>query len=239
VELPPELRPHVDRVNRLLATQKTLPSKLEAVAEVLERTIPRCDAVSIALVVEGATVTGAASSQLAIEADLVQYAHNEGPCLISVAKQTTVRIDVLRQDERFEHFAPGAIEAGVESSFSVPLVWRGHGVGSINLYSNEPNAFTDATLHDVSPIADYAAEIIGSSPLYVASLDLIEGLVANVHDADDIQLAVGLLIGLGAATEAVAWAILRERAHKTGTSIAETAREIVAGSAAERSEPNP
>jgi GAF domain-containing protein len=115
---------------------------------------------------------------------------------------------------------------------SVPLVWRGAVVGSINLYSNEPNAFTDASVDEVAPIAGYAAEVIGSSPLYAASLELIEGLVADVDDADDIQLAIGLLMGLGAETEAVALAILRERARKTGASMAETARQIVAGSSA-------
>ena len=174
MELPDQLRPHLDRVNRLALTQTTLPNKLEALAEVLKRTVPGCDAVSIALVVEEATVTGAVSSQLAVEVDLVQYAHDEGPCLTSMAERSPVRIDVLRQDERFEHFAPGAVELGVESVLSVPLVWTGDVVGSINLYSTEPNAFTDATLTKVAPIASYAAEVIGGSPLYAASLDLVE-----------------------------------------------------------------
>ena len=226
MELPELLRPHLDCVNRLVATQTTLPSKLEAIAEVIERTIPGCDAVSIALVVEESTVTGAVTSQLAVEVDLVQYAYNQGPCLTAVAERTPVRIDMLRQDERFEHFAPGAIALGVESSLSVPVIWAGDVVGSLNIYSTKPNAFTDATLDDVAPIADYAAQIIGTSPLYAASLDLVEGLIASVNDTDDIQIAIGLLIGIGTATEAEAWAILRDRALKTGRSITATARQI-------------
>src|SRR5688572_28905244 len=211
MELPDELRPYLDRVYRLAATQTTLPSKLEAVVEVLKRTVPGCDAVSITLVVEEAAVTGAVSSQLAVEVDLVQYAHDEGPCLTSMAERSPIRIDVLRQDERFEHFAPGAIEAGVESSLSVPLVWAGTVVGSINLYSTEPNAFTDATVTRVAPIAGYAAEVIGGSPLHAASMDLVEGLVTTVKDNDDIQIAIGFLIGAGTPTAAEAWAILRDR----------------------------
>lgn len=74
MKLPKELLPQVERVNRLLATQQTMPHKLEAIAEVIERTVPGVDAAAVALVVEEATITGAASSQLAIEADLVQYA---------------------------------------------------------------------------------------------------------------------------------------------------------------------
>jgi transcriptional regulator with GAF, ATPase, and Fis domain len=234
MDLPDELRPYLDRVNRLAATQATLPSKLEAVAEVLKRTVPGCDAVSIALVVEEAAVTGAVSSQLAVEVDLVQYAHDEGPCLTSMAERSPVRIDVLRQDERFEHFAPGAIEVGVESSLSVPVIWGGTVVGSLNLYSTEPNAFTDATLTRVAPIADYAAEVIGGSPLHAASMDLVEGLVTTVKDNDDIQIAIGFLIGAGTVTPAEAWAILRDRALKTGTSVAETARQVAGGTPSDR-----
>jgi len=226
MELPDELRPYLDRVHRLATTQTTLLTELEAVAEVLERTIPDCDAVSIALVVEGATVTGAASSQLAVEIDLVQYDHDQGPCLTSMAERSPVRIDVLRQDERFEHFAPAAVERGVESSLSVPLVRDGDVVGSINLYSTQPNAFADATLTMVAPIAEYTAEVIGGSPLYAASLDLVGGLVAAVKDTDDIHVAIGFLMGLGTATEAEAWTILRDRALQNGASIAETARQI-------------
>ncbi len=100
------------------------------------------DAVSIGLVVQGSAVTSAASSQISIEADLVQYRYNEGPCIVTAQVRHPVRIDVLRQDEEVEHFAPGAVEIGVESVLSVPLLWAGDAVGSINLYSFDQKAFS-------------------------------------------------------------------------------------------------
>jgi GAF domain-containing protein len=227
MELPGDLRQHVDRVNRLLATQNTMPAKLEAVAEILERTVPRCDAVSVAFVLEEAAVTGAASSQLAIEADIVQYAHNQGPCLTAVKKRSPVRIDVLRHDERFEHFAPGALELGVESVLSVPVLWMGSAVGSLNIYSYEPNAFTQATLDQVAPIADYAAEVIAHSPLFAASLDLVEGLVATVSETNDIETAVGFLLGMGCEDKQAALAALRSNALEAGISLVDAARRVI------------
>jgi GAF domain-containing protein len=229
VELPEELRQHIDRINRLLATQNTMPNKLEAIAEVIERTIPGADAVSIALVVGDATVTGAASSRIAVEADLVQYGHNQGPCITSVRKQTPVRIDVLRQDERYDHFAPGALEVGVESVLSVPIFWAGDVVGSVNLYSREPRAFSGATLGQLAPVVEYAAEVISHSPLYAETLGLVEGLVATVADADDIQLAIGILLGRGVASEEAAWSVLRADALRAGEPIADTARRVISG----------
>lgn len=233
MDLPRELLPQIERVNRLLATQQTMPHKLEALAEVIERTVPGSDAVSVALVVEGSAVTGAASSQVAIEADLVQYAFNQGPCLLSVKEHRPVRIDLLRQDETFEHFAPGAVELGVESVLSVPVVWSGDVVGSFNLYSHERGAFSDATLDQVRPLADYAAEVIAHSPLYAASLDLVEGLVATVTDVDDIQMAVGMLMRGRSLDADAAWEQLRRQALAENASIADVARRLLARSRAE------
>lgn len=205
-------------------------NKLEAIAEMLERTVPDCDSVSIALVVEEAAITGAASSQLAVEADLVQYFHDQGPCLTAIQTQSEVRIDVLRSDERFEHFAPGAIEHDVHSVLSLPLCWAGSVIGSINLYSSQEHAFADATADQVAPFADYAAQVIAHSPLYAASLDLIEGLVATRNDTDDIERALDLLLETGLATRDVAWGVLRQRALSSGVSIPDAARELIGGS---------
>lgn len=191
---------------------------------------PGVDAAAVALVVEEATITGAASSQLAIEADLVQYAFNQGPCLLSVERRHPVRIDVLRQDESFEHFAPGAIELGVESVLSVPLVWSGSVVGSFNLYSYKPRAFSDATLDQVQPLAEYAAEVIAHSPLYAAWLDLVDGLMATVTDVDDIHLAVGILLSNGSLDAEAAWNHLRRQALAENASVADVARRLLARS---------
>ncbi|HEX2577712.1 MAG TPA: GAF and ANTAR domain-containing protein [Aquihabitans sp.] len=229
---PDQLKTQIDRVNHLLSTQRTLPAKLEAIAEVLERTIPRCDAVSVALVLESASVTGAASSQLAVEADLVQYAHNQGPCLTSAQTRSVVRIDVLSQDERFEHFAPGAIEIGVESVVSVPLLHGATVVGSINLYSTEPHAFDDAALEHVRPIADYAADVISHSPLYAEALGLVEELVSYTGDRDVVAQAIGILRVREHADEAAAVALLQAEADRRGVSVPDAARAVVEASTA-------
>lgn len=229
MELPDEVRHRLDRVNRLLATQRTMPNKLEAVAEILERTVPDADAVSIALVLEDAAVTGAASSQLAIEADLVQYGWNEGPCLLAVQERRPVRIEIMEHDERFAHFAPGAVELGIRSSYSVPLLWDGDVVGSINLYSRRSDAFDVDLASQLDPIAGYAAEVIAGSPLYAESLGLVEGLSGMLADNDAVHTVVGLLRGTGrAADEEEALQVLERRAAALGCSVADAAWGILA-----------
>ncbi|CAN5491664.1 GAF and ANTAR domain-containing protein [soil metagenome] len=227
MDLPEELQASVTRINRLLATQRTLPAKLEAVAALLALTVPGCDSVSIALVLEGAAITGAASSEVAIEADLVQYETGEGPCLRAAADAVTVRIDVLAHDERWEHFAAGALRIGIESVLSVPLVSNQVVVGSINLYSGTANGLGEEAQQRVAPIADYAASIIAHSPLFAASLDLVDGLLEAVEDRDLIARCIGLLRERDDLTEQAAWSQLRRLALDEGHSIAEMAGRIL------------
>jgi GAF domain-containing protein len=227
MEPPEDLRARVEAVNRVLGSQRTLPAKLEALAEVLQRMVPVCDAVSVALVVEGRVRTGAASSQLAVEADLVQYRHQEGPCLDAVARDSTVRVDVLRQDETFEHFAPGAIEHGVESVLSIPLRVAGDVVGSVNMYSTGPEAFAEDTAAAVEPILRYAAELISRSPVYAYSLDLMDELAAEVYRQDTIAIAVGILMAISHCDEAEAWQMLNEVPGGEDDSLVEAAQLVI------------
>ncbi|CAN5752016.1 GAF and ANTAR domain-containing protein [soil metagenome] len=227
MELPDEVRRNIDVVNRLLATQRTLPAKLEAVAVLLAVTVPDCASVSVALVVEGAAITGAASSELAIEADLVQYATGDGPCLEAAAAAKAVRIDVLEHDERWVHFAPGALRVGIESVLSVPLVSEEVVVGSINLYSQVPNGLGIEAERRVLPVAAYAAGLIARSPLFAASLDLVDGLVEAVEVRDLIARAMGVLRGVHGLDEADALAELRRRALAEDHSIGEVAGRIL------------
>jgi GAF domain-containing protein len=228
MELPPEgLRSRIEAVNRVLQSQRTLPAKLEALAEVLPRIVTGCDTVSMALVVEGRARTGAVSTQLAVEADLVQYRQQEGPCLTAVSTDRTVRVDVLRQDERFEHFAPGAIEYGVESVLSVPLRWAGDVVGSINMYSRSPQAFDDGTEAVVEPIARYAAELIGRSPVYAYSLELMDELAAEVYRQDVVATALGILMALSHCDEAEAWRMLHDVPGGEDDSVVEAAELVI------------
>jgi GAF domain-containing protein len=197
------------------------------VAELAQRTLPGCDGASVALVVEEATFTGASSSQLAIEADMVQYRQDEGPCLRAVDEASTVRIDLLADDERFEHFAPAAIDVGVESVLSIPLETDGVVVGSINLYSSRPNAFADDDAARIAPLSEYATSLIAASSLYESTVDLLERLVEVVDDAAQVEIAVGVLIVRRDMTASEAWDHLTGLAATSGTSIIDTARRLV------------
>jgi len=227
VDLPAELTQDISDFRLLANTQLTLAAKLAAVAELIRRADVGCDWVSIALVVEGTVTTAASTGATAVEVDLVQYRQREGPCLNAVRDRTDVRVDVLGSDERFVHFAPGAIELGVESVVSIPLMAGDAVVGSTNLYSASPQGFEDQAVQKVRPLTDYAAELIAYSPLYAASLQLVDHVATVMAETDTINQSVNVLAGRTGRSTEEAQAELRRLADQGGLSLVEAARTIL------------
>ena len=126
--------------------------------------------------------------------DLVQYRTGEGPCLAAISEVNVVRIDVLEGDSRFIRFAPGALDHEIESVLSIPLISVERVVGALNMYSHLPEAFDANTEEEVQPMADVAAEAIGTSPLYAFALDMVEGLMETLESKALINQAVGVII---------------------------------------------
>lgn len=193
-ELPDVALERLDRVNRLLQSQRTLPAKLEAIVTMVKRTVPGCDSAGIILLVDGEPTTTAVSDRLTVEIDLVQYDTGEGPCLEAIRQGKVIRIDLIAEDERFRRLAPGAIAHDVHSVLSLPLSAHGDDVGALNIYSHQANAFDDTSQALAQPLADYAAEVIASSPLYACSLDMIEGLIESMESQALVSRATGVLM---------------------------------------------
>ncbi len=227
-ELPKESVETLARVAKLLRTQRTLPAKLEAVVALVKRTVPNCDAAGISLVIEGEPTTCAASNRLAVEIDLVQYRTGQGPCLAAMTDSDAIRIDVLDRDVRFPRFAPGALDLEIESVLSVPLTAKGRTVGALNLYSKLPNAFDDRFEEAVRPMADYASEVISTSPLYAYSLDMVDGLMESLESQAVIDRATGVIMELEERTQDEALDRLRTLALVSGQSMRTVADRVIA-----------
>jgi GAF domain-containing protein len=226
-DLPPETIEKLSRVTRLLSTQRTLPARLEAVVAIVKRTVPKCDAAGIVLLVGGEPTSVAVTDRLTVEIDLVQYETGEGPCLAALEGANVVRIDILEKDSRFTRFAPGAIDLGLRSVLSMPLEVHGRGVGALNIYSSTPDAFDEATEQAVQPIAGYAAEAISTSPLYAYSLEMVDGLLEDLEDRALIEQATGVLMATEKETTEHALDRLRELAFDSGESMRTVAQWVI------------
>ena len=237
-DLPQDAVDRLHRVTKLLRTQRTLPAKLEAAVDLAKRTVPNCHSAGIILLIDGEPTSVAVTDRLAVEVDLVQYRNGEGPCLEAIDSASPIRIDILSRDGRFIRFAPGAIDHEIESVLSIPLMCGGRAAGALNLYSHLPNAFDAASEEAARPVAEYAAEAIGTSPLYAFALDMVEGLVETMESRALINQAVGVIMAGEKRTDEDALQRLRELALASGKPLRAVAQSVlderpVAGQAAD------
>jgi transcriptional regulator with GAF, ATPase, and Fis domain len=226
-ELPKESIDRLARVTKLLRTQRTLPAKLETVVAIAKRTIPNCDAAGVSLLIDGQPTTSAVSDRVAVEIDLVQYQTGQGPCLAALDDANVIRVDLLERDSRFSRFAPGALALDIESVLSLPLSAREQAVGALNLYSHLPNAF-DARAHQAAqPLADYAAEVVATSPFYAYALEMVDGLVESLESQAIIAQATGVIAATELRTSEEAWDRLRTLALASGESMRTVADWVI------------
>jgi GAF domain-containing protein len=211
----------------VLATHRSLPARLEAVAAIARRLTPGCDAASVAMILEGVPTTAAISDSIAMEVDLVQYTQEEGPCLTAVGGPHPIRIDVLADDERFPRFAAGATELGVNSVLSLPLLAGDVVVGSLNMYGFSERAFDDATGETLRPLLEYAAEAIAASPLYEMATDVVDEAVHVLVDRSVIAQAIGALMHAHRLLPTQAFDLLEDRARLHRETVREAADRIL------------
>lgn len=226
-DLPPEAIERFARVSKLLKTQRTLPAKLETVVGIAKRTVPNCDSAGIVLMIDGQPTTSAVSDHLAVEIDLVQYATGQGPCLAAMEDSHVVRIDVLDRDSRFTHFAPGALDLNLESVLSMPLPVGNSVVGALNMYSRVPHAFDAQSEEIARPLAEYAAEIVSTSPLYAYSLEMVDGLVESLENQAIVAQATGIIMATEARSDEEALDQLRGVALASGKSMRAVADSVI------------
>jgi len=228
MDQPDEVR-LADALTRLalsLFNEKSLKSDLERLARVACRLIDNCSGASVSMLVEGEPSTIAVSDRLALELDLVQYDHNEGPCIAALGGEA-VRIGFIPADQRFPHFAIGAADRRVASVLSTPAIDHGNVVGSLNVYSQAEDAFGDDD-RDTALIvaAEIAHALIKSAVLGEATR--IRDQLQEQHDAATlVSRAQGLLMGLHDCSQAQADDLIRRAAETNHEPLAIVAERIL------------
>ena len=210
----------------VLQTQRTLGAALAGIAEAATVSVPRCDAASIAISIEGRPSTAAITARVALELDLVQYDTQDGPCLTSFRTVTTMRVDLVEGGEEFPHFAPAARRLGVSSVLSVPATWGDEIVGTLNLYSRT-GAFDETAVTIASVLATQVAIAVSRSPEFAAARSVVEEAQRGAEDHADVNLAAGLLMVNEACTAEQAESLLRRTAQQDERTVLEVAHRII------------
>jgi GAF domain-containing protein len=210
----------------VLQAQRTLGSVLANIAEAATTSVPRCDAATVAISLEGRPSTAAITARVALELDLVQYDHDDGPCLTSFRTLRALRLDLVENGDAFPHVAAAARRLGIRSVLSTPAIWRGEGVGTMNLYSRS-GPFDETAETIAAVLAAQVAMALSRSPEMEAARSVVDEAQRQADDSTDVNVATGLLMVNEACTAEQAQGLLRSAATTDERTIAEIARRII------------
>lgn len=214
------------RLAVVLHVERTLGLALASIAEAATSSVPGCDAATIAISIGGRPATAAMSGTVALELDMVQYDHDDGPCLTSFQTSSALRLDLYEHGEAFPHVAIAAERVGVRAVLSVPASWGGETVATLNLYSRS-GPFDESAETVGAVLATQVAIAVSRSPEFAAARAVVEEAQRTTDDQSQIALATGMLIDSQDCTREQAEGLLRRAAEQDQRTILQIARRII------------
>jgi len=205
------------QMGAVVLSTETVGTTLKLVTALAAEAIPGAAGAGVTLVDDRGKRSMAASNDLVERADAVQYRLQAGPCLTAWRDRVKVRVDDVTTDTRWGSWSGQAVDVGVRSMLSSPLVAAGSCVGAIKVYSAEPAAFDDRAEHLLELFAQQAAILLVNTQTLADARRTNLDLTRALESRDVIGQAKGILLTQGAADDAAAFAILTaasQRAHK-------------------------
>lgn len=88
--------------------------------------------------------TPAATHHWPLLLDKIQQRHLEGPCLTAAWEEKTIHVRSLETEERFPNYRRDALaETPIRSIMAFQLFIAGETLGALNVYSEQPEAFSE------------------------------------------------------------------------------------------------
>lgn len=202
---------------------------LTRIAEAAVATVTGSDLASVTLRERGHYRTVGATAQQATDVDQEQYDADEGPCL-DAFHTPLVEVATL-PDERWPTLGSHPVEHGIESSVSFRLGSTRPGdpeppIGSLNIYSTAPAAFTPCAIEMGSLLAAHASQAARA----VRERSGLEHLGKQLQEAllfrDVIGQAKGILMERFKATPEDAFEMLKHSSQCLNIKLREVAQRL-------------
>ena len=207
-------------VARALLSADDVEATLEKITSLAVETIDGCDHAGVSLVQGRLISTPAASDDVPIQVDTIQYEVDDGPCLGAIREHETFCIEDLAGEDRWPEFSRRAAqETGVASMLSFRLFAEGDTMGALNLYSKRPGAFDDDALAIGSVFATHAA-------VALAGAQYDEHLQKALQGRDVIGQAKGILMAQQNVNADEAFDILRRASQRMNVKLRELAERV-------------
>ena len=205
----------------------TVDAALRLVTALAETTVKNADGVSVTLERHGRVMTVAASDDAMMAMDGHQYDTGEGPCLAAKAEGRWFYIESLAEETRWPKFVPLALEQGIHSILSSPLMTEERPQGALNIYSSTARAFGSHQQELAALFAAQASEILTAADPEVTDEQVNQRLADALAARQMIHQAQGMIMDRQSLTAEAAVAALRRAAREAELTVADYAADVV------------
>lgn len=213
-------------VAKELVEARPLQATLDHIVHLAVTTVDGCDHASITLVERGTVDTATATDELAGELDELQYRLGDGPCLDAIRERTPLVVENLEQDDRWPGWRERALQHGVRGVAAHRLYVDDDVLGALNLYADDPGAFSADDQRLGVIFSSHAAVAIGCSRVVTQGIEEAEGLREALRSRDVIGQAKGILMERHRIDADDAFALLRERSQHLNVKLRDLAARL-------------
>ncbi|HEY2330436.1 MAG TPA: GAF and ANTAR domain-containing protein [Acidimicrobiales bacterium] len=217
-------------LSRFLVSEVSVEETLRRVAEIAVSAVPGAEIAGITLLgPDGEATTGVYTDETSPQVDASQYSSGRGPCLDAWRQQRSVILpDVCLASDRYPEFATAAGEHGIGSTLSLPLAVAGHGIGALNLYSRQLEAFGPDDEVIGSQVAATASTVLANATAYRRAFQLSEQLGEAMASRAVIEQAKGVIMSSVGCSADAAFDILRQQSQAENAKLRDIATDLVA-----------
>ncbi len=205
----------------------TLQHTLQKVADLACETIPASEMAGITMVVEGRPKTAIFTDEQAVDIDAAQYETGIGPCLDAFRHQRVFRVDSTERDDRWPAFSEAAGARGVKSVLSLPLLANHEGLGALNLYSTDEEAFSAEDEKVGLAFAAQAGIALANAQAYWDACQLSENLAEAMKSRATIEQAKGILMAARRCGPDEAFEMLVRASQRENRKLRDIAEQLV------------
>lgn len=216
-----------EELGRISFAAHSLESVLQTVTAVASRVLPGEPLTSVTIMDEHRPTTVAASGDLALELDKVQYRLGDGPCMTAASTGQAAEIVDTREAAEWLDFARVAAAAGCASVLSFPLPVREKVAGALNVYNREFAIADERARALISRFADYAVVPVSNMYLYESAVERAEHLALALDSRAVIDQAKGILMERYKLTPDQAFQALTRVSMETNTKVRDIAERFV------------
>jgi hypothetical protein len=198
---------------------------LEVVTSTSLEAIEAAEAAGVTLRRNGRFETVAATDELSVQIDRIQYELGHGPCVDAVVEDTVFVSNDLGEDRRWPQFARRAVtETDVRAMMSFRMYFEaGDVLAGLNVYATRPGAFDDHAETIGLALATHGALALTSA----LQLERIENLERALLTNRDIGVAIGIVMARHLATKEQAFDLLRIASQRAHRKLVDIAHEVI------------